>query len=99
MYVHKLPGYNGYCSKMIQSCANFKILPLEYFLYKWYIHILSILTITSPVAVPSVVMTITVISDDDGLVRFNDNVTDPCFSATSIDDSFKQISIIRNNTL
>ena len=35
------------------------------------------LTITSPMAVPSVVTTVTMILADDGLLRYNNNIDDP----------------------
>ena len=48
----------------------------------------------SPVAVPSLVIIFTMITANDGLVRFNANVTNPCSSSICTDDSFKQITII-----
>ena len=48
----------------------------------------------SPVAVPSLVVIVTMITVNDGLVRFNANVTNPCSSSMWTDDSFTQIIII-----
>ena len=49
--------------------------------------------ITSPVAVPSVVITVTVISVDDGLVRFSVNINDPRSSFVETDDLLKHIIV------
>ena len=50
-------------------------------------------TLSSPVAVPSVVITVTAISDDDGLVRFNVIISVSWPSNTETDDVLKQITV------
>ena len=49
--------------------------------------------LTLPVVTPSIVLTVIIISLDDGLVRFNKNITNPWSSLTCIDDSLKYMSV------
>ena len=80
---------------------NLQSFPLECFCINgMHVDYNDTIIISSPVAVPSVVTIITMISTDNGLVRLSDNVTtDPCSSTVYSDDLFKQIivSIKMNN--
>ena len=49
--------------------------------------------LASLVAVPSVVMTVIMVSVDNGLVRVKNTITDPWLSLTCIDGSLKHIFV------